>query len=608
MINVNEITKNAYKSDSVEKNWTINFPELSLTFADEIIIQESAELFESVLEDTNLQFVGCISSRFSVILRMSEDTAKDLKNAYMTVTVSTPSIQGSEPVVVFTGYVDSVEIESNKRNKKITAYDPLYSLSQVNVANWYKTLPYPVSLKDFRDSLFEYLNVSQQTTSLPIDDLEITRQFDPQKLSALDVIKQLCQINGVFGKMGRDGTFQYLTPNNAGSETLEYCRSADYQEYTVQKITRVTVRYGDVWATYLGDIGKNEYVVQNNMFMANMSDETLFSAARSIFSNIQNFVYTPFNAEINGLPYLECLDTVTMPILNVETDEWETKTFTVISRTTTGMEAMKDSVSASGDETVHLFVSDLGIDLDQLEKVVEQIQEDLDNLKFRYYLITNNADINIHDGDITKVIDLRFSATGAVTTIFQAEILCDIDTTVDGITYGDTKVKAIYEINEVELADYYPTQTWDDGDHIFHLYKNITIAKDNLMMHLEVYLQADGGDVYIANGHLRASLYGQNLVASDEWDGILELEEQISPITLNEIAMVTAADSIETDTQIPETSQPTDTASIISFYEISMANALDHCNVNFIGNLKRITENGDTRITETDDVRYTEGE
>ena len=85
MINVNSATKTAYKSDSVDKSWTISFPDLSITFDDDIIIGESAELFESVLEGDNIQFVGCISSRFSVTLRIDSNTANSLKGQKMVV-------------------------------------------------------------------------------------------------------------------------------------------------------------------------------------------------------------------------------------------------------------------------------------------------------------------------------------------------------------------------------------------------------------------------------------------------------------------------------------------------------------------------------------------
>ena len=241
-----------------------------------------------------------------------------------------------------------------------------------------------------------------------------------------------------------------------------------------------------------------------------------------------------------------------------------------------------------------------------MEKVIEQIQDDLDNLKFRYYLVTNNADIDIYYGDIVKIIDLRFNATGKATTIFQAEILCDVETTVSGITYTDAVVKAIYEVNEQELDDYYPTQTWTDGEHILHLYKNFIITQDNLLMHLEVYLQADGGDVHIDNGHMRASLYGQNLVASDEWDGIIEIEERITSFNLDEISVIAATDSVNVTKQIPESANSSDTVSIIPFDELTMVTAVDRCVVNFIGNAARITEDGDTRITEDGNIRYTE--
>ena len=612
MINVNAKTKEKYKSDSVHKSWTINFPALNLIFTDSAIVSESAELFESVLEGEDIQFVGCNASRFSVTLRIDRNTADSLKGQYMIVMVGMPYETLTDPITVFRGYVDSVEMESNKKNKTVTAYDVLYKLSQVDVADWYKTLEYPVTLKEFRDSLFEEINVTQETTQLPLDAFSIGRLYNPDKVCALDLIKQLCQINCVFGRINRSGNFQYVVPTSGSSESLDYYKSATYQEYQVKPVNKLTVKFDEVEGST--GSGQNEYVIQNNIFMNGHTAETLRSVAEAVYPNVQGFVFTPFEININGLPYMECLDTATMDVLDLENDTWtKNMHFLILSRTMKGTQSLRDECKAEGSEDIHKFVSDLQINMERLEQIVEQIIDDIDNLKFRYYLITNGERIVVNHNDTVKIIDLYFTATKATTTLFQAELLCNVETDAvedaeeNDYTYYDDQIQVVYEVDVTEITDYYPTETWQDGKHILHLFKYFTVSDDSRMTRLRVYIKSYHGTVIINIGNMKASLYGQNLIAEDEWKGVETIDETATVFDLINFSFIDATETLEIENTAPLSEELSDTAPTFSLINLSFINAIEDAHTYLFGEMQRLTEDG-TNVTVTDDgdIRITE--
>ena len=190
MLNVDTATKNVYLSDSTHKIIRVVFPELGLEYTNDNLVSQSLEYKES-LSEGNIEFVGCIASEFSITIR---NLSNEVKGKRVNVYISIPN---TTEIPLFMGYVYEVELAAEKRHKKIKAYDALYNLSQTDVARWYTELSFPLTLKDLRDSLFLYLGINQVAAALPNDEVSVVRQYNPTVLSALDVIKSLCQINGV---------------------------------------------------------------------------------------------------------------------------------------------------------------------------------------------------------------------------------------------------------------------------------------------------------------------------------------------------------------------------------------------------------------------------
>lgn len=415
-MNVSEKVKNAYKSNSITKYVSLSFPEIDCEIGMKQIYFESMKMSESILESDSIEFVGCIASKFSIQVQALQE---DVKGKKIVVTIHTDGTE-DEPIILFNGIVDSAIKQSNKQIKEITAYDELYTKGNTEVSAWYKSLTFPITLRDLRDSLFQYIGIQQVDVSLPNDSIQIDRQYDPNSLQALSVIKAICQVNGAFGIINRDGCFEYrilgdiedeegvypsesLFPSedlfpedptiklaaaeryaeSIDAEHFSFYRSISYEEFEVKPVDKLTIRQSENDAGVTCGSGTNNYIIQGNMFTYGFSADVLQTIANNIYPNVRGFSYIPFTSQNNGLPFLECgLDAVSYTMIDYEqsTPEnivYEQKSFYILSREMSGIQALRDSYSANGEEYQTEFVTDLQTQIDILRQneIRQQVEE-----------------------------------------------------------------------------------------------------------------------------------------------------------------------------------------------------------------------------------------
>lgn len=402
---VSDHVKTAYKKDSVTKHLSLYFPELDKEVSGTLIHQESMSLSESLVDTESIEFVGCIASKFKINV---QDLKEDVKDKRIIVRIWTEGTE-EEPVTLFSGIVDSAMKQSNKRIKEITAYDELYNCGKTEVADWYKSIEFPITLKELRDSLFEYIGIEQEITVLPNDSVTIKKQYDPKTLRSLNVIKAICQINGTFGIINRQGKFEYrilgkiknkgaypgslffpgpntfpgIGASSGGSSLAQtefaFYRESKYEEFEVRPVDKVTIRQSeDEDGVTYGD-GANNYIIQGNMFTYKLDNSVLKKVAENVYNSVQGFSYYPHSLNNNGLPYVECgLDVVTYMMVDYEKTFSEENTsgdiiykklsFPVLNRNLTGIQNLKDNYEAKGEEYQTEFITDLQTQIDTLKK------------------------------------------------------------------------------------------------------------------------------------------------------------------------------------------------------------------------------------------------
>lgn len=243
----------------------------------------------------------------------------------------------------------------------------------------------------------------------------------------------------------------------------------------------------------------------------------------------------------------------------------------------------------------------------KLDKELAGLARSKNDDLIQYYSFTNSKRIPIADGESEKIIDIRFTSTKITNVIFQAEILLNVETTVNGIDYNDAVGTINYVLNG-ETVEYSPVEEWVDGKHILHLLYYLSV-EGGVLNRLEVSLSMAGGSVVIKQAELKACIYGQNLVATDAWDGIITIEEEVSDFSLEELIFENVNDFVTVSTQVPLSVGLTDNAADFNLMELLFETVADRVTINTHADSQPVlTQVGEPVLTEDGITIYTEGE
>lgn len=344
---------NLYPSDA-GKPW--------MTIEMDRICAETLNLTENLSSGNNIIWGSCEAAKFVVTVADVED---EIEGREFTATLSIGDYKMAYGIYV----VDSVVRQADRRKRKITAYDRMIKFD-VDVSDWYHAM-YPTddtthTIQELRDRLCEHIGVPQQQTVLINDEMVVGKTISPEALCGRDVLKAICEINGVFGHFDRTGTLVYVSLQDTGlypsdtlypgddlypqsgwaaAEELEYYKSITYEDYLIDGIDRVQIRQeeGDIGAV-VGS-GNNSYVVEGNFLAYGLGSADLTKLAWSFYDMIAGKTYRPAKIVSYAMPWIEVGDG-----LRAITTDTEIATF-VLTRTMSGIQAMMDTVEAKGTKT-----------------------------------------------------------------------------------------------------------------------------------------------------------------------------------------------------------------------------------------------------------------
>lgn len=365
MLNISQELKDAIKTQNVHKDVIVRIPESEITLTNSDILVESMTLHETIEAGNNLTFTGCSASSFSI---ETVDIVEDIQGKAIEVDLVIEDFS-EEPVPLFRGYVDTMTNTTHEEyTTKLTCYDALYKLSKRDVAAWYNSLSFPISIRDMRYSFFSYVGITQQETYLVNDPMTVYKTIEDSVIEGIKILKYICNINGVYGMIGRDGTFKYielvegteaLYPREdlfpaddiypSAENALENVNKAYYQKisfenYRVDPINKVQLvdKEGQIISTY--GTGDNAFTVKDNPLIWGKSASELAQVAINLYNTVQGLWYTPSKVETIGLPYVECGDFVLMATRRSIVRAY------VLDRELRGIQSLKDSYTARGDK------------------------------------------------------------------------------------------------------------------------------------------------------------------------------------------------------------------------------------------------------------------
>lgn len=363
MINISDGFKTTFFSDSVQRNLHIVLPD-GTDIGNENIHQESLSIQETLCDQSNIQFGVCGGSSLSVTVDGIDSTITGKEvSVYLKDETNTNSISLGK----FT--VEKPSMSINKGYKTIRGYDRM-SWLDADVSDWYADLYRQKSewtLKELRESLLTYLNIPFENVTLVNDLVSVgnTLGINPT-IVGRQILSAICELNGVFGRINRDGVFVNILLNRneiCPSETLypsntlfpgailnpelnkipEY-KSCLHEEYYTAPIDSV-ITENDNYIVKVGVTGDNSYKVSSNFILDNFSDTQMEAIADRLLSVIGDISFMPHETSLRGMPWMEVGDYIT-----IVDDEGVTTHTYILNRSLEGIQALSDEFRASGDE------------------------------------------------------------------------------------------------------------------------------------------------------------------------------------------------------------------------------------------------------------------
>lgn len=392
-------TYNELFSKPYPKNLVLTF-DGGIVLTNKDICKESLEITDNLYSNKNVQYGACeskclkirvvnngsfVGKTLTVQLQVKGVTKEKLINEDNDYIVNDDGdyIASYSPNDYVTLSLGTYKVISDKPTndrvwRDLICYDLMYDLIHSNVADWYKSLTFPMRLVDLRTSLLTYLGIEQVSTTLVNDNFYTPGGFAVSgTLSGKTVMEAICELNGVFGHINKQNKFEYVDITNTDQITYKWYvdGSGSYEDYETDLITGIVAKAeDDDVGSYIGT-RVNPYVISGNpLIYGTEGTQALDNALGYLWQLIQNVSYRPFGVKTYGNPMLEVGTRV------VIVTRHQTINSFVMTKNLSGIQAMTDKISAIGDKTYPPDTNSVKSEITRLAGITHIMKVEVDEL------------------------------------------------------------------------------------------------------------------------------------------------------------------------------------------------------------------------------------
>lgn len=406
---INSSLKEKYWDSGTDKQMVISIVGTNQKIDNSMLEVGTFALEESLCSESELKFGACEANSVKFTAR---NTAGSI--AGKTISIE-ETIDGDRenpmPYGIFKVASDVPTADRTKR--QITAYDAMYDIINADVKAWYAGLSFPMTLKAFRDSFFAHLGIEQAIVTLPNDSMTVNKTLvatqtddssavtEESAISGKTVVTAICEINGSFGNINRNGKFEYvflkaitsalypredlypaddLFPSDANTESMTgHYITFDYEDFKSKAITQLEIKTSDDNAGAIVGTAGNNYSITGNFLVSDKTGAELEQIANNLLPIMKQAVYTPIKScTCVGNP---CL-TLGEPIrFNTTREIVETY---LLQRTLTGVQSKRDSISAQGTQTHSAKVNSIRDTIESVQNRTNKLERNADHLQSTY--------------------------------------------------------------------------------------------------------------------------------------------------------------------------------------------------------------------------------
>lgn len=400
----------------------------------------------------------------------------------------------------------------------ITAYDNMARFNQSCTVDITIGTPYELLTLACTTCEVELGLTKADVDSLPNGTESLSLYTENDIETWQDFVFWVAQATGTIATMDREGKLVLRSYTQNVVDTL-----TNHNRFTGSKFSKFETRYSGLSCVNIADnttsyyeSDPDNYLTYNlgsNPFLQYGVDSYKEQIRRAVLDALLKIDYVPFETScLCGAMYdlgdiIRCTDGIAPGKLGC---------------------VMMYDYTFNGGYKITGFGSDpaLATAKSKTDKNLEGLRNSVSSSDILFFNYENASALQLGDGDSKAIIDIRFTSSVSIGVLFQAEILLEATATeVDVI--GTIE----YTLNEVTIIGYNPTETWKNGKHILSLMYMLMIDANSINRWL-VKLSIAGGSVAIAQGSIRAVIYGQGLVGTVEWDGFITLEEKLTQIAV----------------------------------------------------------------------------
>lgn len=406
---INSNLKEKYWDSATDKQMVISVVGTNQKIDNSMLEIGTFSLEESLCSESELKFGACEANCVKFTAR---NTAGNIigKTISIEETIDGDS-QNPMPYGIFKVASDVPTADRTKR--QITAYDAMYDIINTDVKAWYAGLSFPMTLKQFRDSFFAHLGIAQVETSLVNDSMTVNKTIvatqtddssavtEESSISGKTVVTAICEINGCFGNINRNGKFEYvflkaitsalypredlfpaddLFPSDANTESMTgHYITFDYEDFQSKAITQLEIKTSEDNAGAIVGTAGNNYSITGNFLVSDKTGAELEQIANNLLPIMKQAAYTPIKScTCVGNP---CL-TLGEPIrFNTAREIVETY---LLQRTLTGVQSKRDSISAQGTQTHSVKVNSIRDTIESVQRRTGKLERNADHLQSTY--------------------------------------------------------------------------------------------------------------------------------------------------------------------------------------------------------------------------------
>lgn len=406
---INSNLKEKYWDSATDKQMVISVVGTNQKIDNSMLEIGTFALEESLCSESELKFGACEANCVKFTAR---NTAGNIIGK--TISIEETVDGDSENPMPYGFFKVASDVPTADRTKRqITAYDAMYDIINTDVKSWYAGLSFPMTLKQFRDSFFAHLGIAQVETSLVNDSMTVNKTIvaaqtddssavtEESAISGKTVVTAICEINGCFGNINREGKFEYvflkaitsalypaedlfpadnLFPSDANTESMTgHYITFDYEDFQSKAITQLEIKTSNDNAGAIVGTAGNNYSITGNFLVSDKTGAELEQIANNLLPIMKQAAYTPIKScTCVGNP---CL-TLGEPIrFNTTREIVETY---LLQRTLTGVQSKRDSISAQGTQTHSAKVNSIRDTIESVERRTGKLERNADHLQSTY--------------------------------------------------------------------------------------------------------------------------------------------------------------------------------------------------------------------------------